>query len=71
MKFFLITLILMTCFLHAAESKETLVIWHALEGELGKVFDALLEDFKKQEPSMEIKASRTGNYDQNLDKFCN
>ena len=65
----LITLVLMSRFLYAEESHNTLVIWHALDGELGKVFNELLKDFEKQEPTIKVQAISKGNYDKTLDAF--
>lgn len=65
----LMTLVLITGFLNPCVANDTLVIWHALDGELGKVFNDLLCDFEKQEPTIKIQAIYKGNYDKTLETF--
>ncbi len=48
------------------QSQETIILWHALDGELGNAFQQLLNDFSKQEPSIKVEAVFKGNYDQTL-----
>lgn len=67
----LISLIFMARFLNACESNDTLIVWHVLDGELGKIFNELLLDFEKQEPRIKVQAMHKGNYDKTLDAFLN
>jgi sn-glycerol 3-phosphate transport system substrate-binding protein len=57
--------------MNRCSAKKTIVVWHAMDSVLGKIFNEIVDDYNKISLDIEIKPVFKGTYDQTLDAVIN